>query len=162
MKIHKFIENKSPFVTVYATDVLSNNINLEEFVNSEIETIRNDINMKLSESSSLVINNKSAANLVYVDYNGYKHKVIWISSKYSVFRVSYYAEKEQYLAYIASVMEMVNSFRIDEPSVRMSTEKLEIQKSVDVDNPLQILKIRFAKGEITEEQFLRMRSILEE
>lgn len=160
VKIRKFIENKSPYVTVYCTEVPSTDLKPEEIVNSEIQAIRNDINMTVSESSSLVIDNKPAANLVFVDYNGYKHKVIWITSNDAVFKISYYAEKGQYLEDLPSVMEVIDSFKMGERSMRPSPKKLEDQKSVDADNPLTILKIRFAKGEITEEQYERMRKIL--
>jgi hypothetical protein len=127
-----------------------------------METVRNDANMSVVESSNLVIDNKPAATLVYVDYNGYKRKVIWIQSNDIVYKISYYVEKGQYLEFLPAVDEMVKSFKVGNPSPNVSTEILENQKRIDLEHPLKILMTRFAKGEITEEQYKRMRSILNE
>jgi hypothetical protein len=162
VKIRKFVENKSPFVTVYVTDIQSSNLDSQALVNREMETVRNDANMSVVESSNLVIDNKPAATLVYVDYNGYKRKVIWIQSNDIVYKISYYVEKGQYLEFLPAVDEMVKSFKVGNPSPNVSTETLENQKRIDLEHPLKILMTRFAKGEITEEQYKRMRSILNE
>ena len=55
---------------------------------------------------------------------------------------------------------MVRSIQIGDPSPKVSTEKPENQKRANLEHPLMILMTRFAKGEITEEEYKKMRAIL--
>ena len=47
------------------------------------------------------------------------------------------------------------------PTIILSSLKSKPISSPDIDDPLRVLKIRFAKGEITKEQYEDMRKMLE-
>jgi uncharacterized membrane protein len=57
---------------------------------------------------------------------------------------------------------MIESFQIVNKIMTLSTDKQPEQKSQGSQDPLLILKRRFARGEITEEEYQRMRKILED
>ncbi|NVM35266.1 MAG: SHOCT domain-containing protein [Candidatus Lokiarchaeota archaeon] len=70
---------------------------------------------------------------------------------------------EKQRGYIEEIMDqqMIPLIRISiQESIRQIEE--EETKSEGPKDPLQILKIQFAKGEISEEEYLRKKKILEE
>jgi PsbP-like protein/Short C-terminal domain len=160
VEFRSLLESKSPFVTLYINDIDSKHTSFQDFVNKEIEDRKNDSKMSIIESSTIVVNDKPAVKLVDVEYEGYKRMVTWIPSDKVVYEISYSCQQEQYLDYLPIVEEMVNSFQISNFTLSLSSESHKTAESKDED-PLLILKRRFAKGELDEEEYLRMRKILE-
>jgi uncharacterized membrane protein len=78
-----------------------------------------------------------------------------------VYEISYSTEQGQYLEHLPIVEQMVNSFQLIKHTNAMSNMESKMTNSKNEDNPLAILKRRFATGEITEEEYKRMRHILE-
>ena len=123
----------------------------------------NDQNLSLVDLSDVVIANRHGIKLVDVENQGYKRMVHWISSNGQVFELSYESNQSEYQEHLVDVETMINSFELDSPAaIEMETKLLELEKSDNQEDPLVILKIRFAKGEISEEEFKRMRSMLED
>ena len=163
VEFRMLIERKPPSFTIYVTDLESLGISFEDFVTKEIEDVINDSNLSLIETSDTVIANRPGIKLVDVENQGYKRMVHWISSKNNIFELSYASEQSKYSEYLSDVDSMINSFElidgITTVTEGLQTEKIDNQEYQD--DPLVILKRRFAKGEINEEEFKRMRSVLE-
>jgi hypothetical protein len=159
----RLIESEFPSVTIYIDDIKSKGISFEDFVTKEIEDVVNDQNLSLIEISDVVIANRHGIELVDVENQGYKRMVHWISSNGVVFELSYESKQSEYQENLADVQNMVYSFELDSPveEIKMETKLLESDKIDNQEDSLMILKRRFAKGEISEEEFKRMRSILE-
>jgi uncharacterized membrane protein len=47
------------------------------------------------------------------------------------------------------------------PTIAQSSRQIKNRSSRDSNDPIRVLKIRFAKGEIAEEQYEEMRKMLE-
>ena len=86
--------------------------------------------------------------------------VYWIPFNNTVFELTYSSEQSHYLEYLSLVQEIINSFEFIE-ATRISIEELERKEIDNQEDPLVILKRRFAKGEINEEEYQRMRKIIE-
>ena len=156
-------EREPPSVTIYINDINSKGKSFEDFVTKEIEDVVNDQNLSLVDLSDVVIANRHGIKLVDVENQGYKRMVHWISSNGQVFELSYESNQSEYQEHLVDVETMINSFELDSPAaIEMETKLLELEKSDNQEDPLVILKIRFAKGEISEEEFKRMRSMLED
>lgn len=160
VEFRMFIENKAPFVTVYITDLKSRNLSFKDFANKEFEEIRNDENMLIEEFSDPVPENKSAAKLVYGDYHGYKRMVTLIPSNGIAFKISYYNEQKMYQESLPLVEKMMDSFEILEAKTKIIVDEQE-KETTDKEDPLVILKRRFARGEIDENEYERIRKILD-
>lgn len=156
-------ESEPPSVTIYINDINSKGKSFEDYVTKEIEDVVNDNNLSLIDISDVIIANRHGIKLVDVENQGYKRMVHWISSNGLVFELSYESNQSEYQEHLVDVETMINSFELDSPAVgiEMETKLLEPDKSDNQEDPLVILKIRFAKGEINEEEFKRMRSMLE-
>ena len=155
--------SEPPSVTIYINDINSKGKSFEDFVTKEIEDVVNDQNLSLIDISDVVIANRHGIKLVDVENQGYKRMVYWISSNGQVFELSYESNQSEYQEHLADVETMINSFELDTPveGINMETNLLEQDKNDNQDNPLMILKRRFAKGEISEEEFKKIRSVLE-
>lgn len=161
VEFRSLLESKPPFVTLYINDIDSKHTSFQDFVDKEIEDRKNDSKMSIIESSTIVVNDKPAVKLVDVESEGYKRMVTWIPSDKAVYEISYSCRQEQYLDYLPIVEEMVNSFQLVQGTIKITDEEAKSPKSTDVTDPLMILKRRFARGEIGENEYKRMRQILE-
>ena len=63
-----------------------------------------------------------------------------------VYEISYLAKDTEYLKYLSLVEKMINSFEIIS-SEKMVVTKLETEQNFSDQDPLVILKRRFARGE---------------
>jgi Short C-terminal domain len=160
VEFRTLIESKPPFVTLYLNDIDSKHTSFQDFVNKEIEDVKNDSRTSIIESSNALVNDKPAEKLVDVEYDGYKRMVTWRPSDKIVYEISYSCQQGQYLHYLSTVDEMVKSFQISNDRLSLSNESPKTAESKDED-PLLILKRRFAKGELDEDEYLRMRKLLE-
>jgi hypothetical protein len=159
VEFRTFIENKAPFVTVYVTNLKSRNLSFKSLVNKEFGEVKDDQNMLIDKLSDSNIEDKSIAKLVYSDYHGFKRMVILIASNEIAFKISYYNEQKRYQESLPLVDKMINSFEMFEAKTKVSINKHE--KENNNEDPLVILKRRFAKGEISEEDYERMRQVLD-
>jgi hypothetical protein len=158
-------QNEPSSVTIYIDDIKSKGISFEDYVTKEIEDVVNDQNLTLIDLSEVVIANRLGIKLVDVEYQGYKRMVHWINSNGVVVELSYESNQSEYQQHLVDVESMINSFELDSPveeiRMEMETRQLESDKSDNQEDPLVILKRRFAKGDISEEEFKRVRTILE-
>jgi uncharacterized membrane protein len=96
----------------------------------------------------------------------YKQMVTWTKVEDKVYEISYSARYGQFMKYLSLVEEMLQSFQLANSSKTVSniTESSNAHTQQDTptaDDPAVILKRRFAIGEITEEEYQRMRKILD-
>jgi hypothetical protein len=164
VEFRKKIEGEPPFVTVYVNNLEPDHSSFKDFVIKETLSSQNDPNISILESIDLEIANMPAAKLVDVEYNdrhgGYKRMVVWISATNVVYEISYSTDQKRYPEYLPIVEKMLSSFQFVETKYTGKGNNYPKSESDDED-PLSILKKRFAKGELKEEEYLRMRKILE-
>jgi len=152
------IENSPPFVTVYINDVEPKHNSFQSFVDDEKKEVQHDPKSSIIEFSNLLVANVPSMRLIDVEEEGYKRMVTWIPSVNRVYEISYSNKQEQFLDHLSVAEDIIHSFKIIDAIVPTNNE--QSQRANSRDDPLLILKIRFAKGEITEEEYERMRSIL--
>ena len=161
VEFRMYVDDEPPFVTIYINNLGTKNMSFQQFIDQEIEDIKNDSKISLVESSNIVISNSDGVKLVDVDSkDNTKRMVVWISSEDKAYEISYIIEERRYMEYLPIIEQMMNSFQIIEGTTKLDGVSQMI-KSEDEENPLMILKKRFAKGEINEEEYHRMRRTLE-
>jgi hypothetical protein len=94
----------------------------------------------------------------YVDENGIPQAPRFGLSSYMRETIRKLAS-ELYLRVVSEKRESIRFSSIADNNIRQPPNKKPIS-SQDIDDPLKILKIRFAKGEITKEQYEDMRKML--
>ena len=161
VEFRRFIENKPPFVTIYINEIREKNISVEHYINEGIKELENDPTVTILEKSEKITENNSGTMLVDVDTNGYKRMVFWVPSVDKVYELSYSTIQEQYLENLPVVENMMKSFEVLEKTMEQAVGKPVLNITTDEPDPLVILKRRFAKGEISEEEYQRMRTIIE-
>lgn len=161
VEFRRFIENKSPFVTIYVNAIHEKNISAEHYINEGIKELENDPTVTILENSEKVCGNNSGTMLIDVDTNGYKRMVFWVPFLDKVYELSYSTVQEQYLENLPDVENMFKSLEIIE-TIKQQVEKPVANNTLDETDPLVILKRRFAKGEINEEDYQRMKHVLQE
>jgi hypothetical protein len=165
------IENKSPFVTLFVNTLSNDSMSLREFVDKEIDELKNDFREYIQEEfTNTVIRDSPALKLVYSDEKSiiknsrhiYKELIIWTKIENKVYEIRYLAKQPDYLNYLPLVEKMINSFQIIQ-QVNSDMKFTNMGKNIETDNedPLIILKRRFARGEITQEEFERMKRIIQ-
>ena len=156
------IESKPPFVTIYLNDLDPNHISFKNFVDEEIKDIKNDHNISILEFSDTTVANISSVKLTDVEYEGYKRMITWVPADNRVYSISYSSNQKEFLDHLPVVESMINSFELtNSTGPKISEVSVETDSKKDSnDDSLIILKRRFAKGEITEEEFVRMHSVL--
>jgi Short C-terminal domain len=87
--------------------------------------------------------------------------VYWLPFNKKVYEIYYNTKKEHYSDDLPTAESIMNSFRIVKESAKPSNDKKETTQVAE-STPLEILKKRFAMGEITEEDYQRMKRILQE
>jgi hypothetical protein len=165
------IENKSPFVTLFVNTLSNDGMTLREFVDKEMGELKNDFRDYIQEEfTNTVVGDSPAFKLVYSDEKSliknsrdiFKELIIWTKNENKVYEIRYLAKQPDYLSYLPLVENMINSFQIisqfDEQTIDKDTQNM---KKRDDEGPLVILKRRFARGEITEEEYTRMRRLIE-
>jgi hypothetical protein len=174
VEFRETLEAKPPFVTIYGDTHLNPNISLKEYIdkevnNSSIESIDVDT-IQLTETQ---IGNNLAYQMFFMEGKTsveHKHKVknmaIWTKIEDKICEIVYSARHEQFMKYLPLVEKMKGSFQFINKKEQKSNviESIEGEigdKDSSSDDPLLILKRRFARGEITEGEYLRMRKILE-
>gem|GEM_PF-1424973 len=153
------IEDKPPFVTLYLTELGSRYDSFESFFDHEKKEVQDDPKYSIIEISDVVVANKPSIKLVDVEYEGYKRMVTFVPENNKIFEISYSSKQEQFKEYLPVVNEIINSFQTIDSTPIPATANIATNTKED---PLLILKIRFARGEITEEQYKRMRSIVDD
>jgi hypothetical protein len=156
VEFRKCIEDMSPFVTVYVNNLNGKNMSSSNYINEGIKELEKDLTTSVLEQTEIVIGNNSGIKLVDVDRSGYKRMVFWIPSDDTVYEITYTSKQEQYLEDLPVVENMMNSFQILQKTAKQSDEKPKTRQTTDEPDPLVILKRRFAKGEITEEDYQRI------
>lgn len=156
-------DSESPSVTIYVDYIKSKGISFEDYVTKEINEVVNDQNLSLIEISDVVIANRHGIKLVDAEYHGYKRMVHWMDHNGVVFEISYESSQSEYQEHLADAEFIINSFELDSPveGIKLETKPLGPDKNDNEDNSLVILKRRFVMGEISEDEFKRMRAILE-
>jgi hypothetical protein len=165
------IENKSPFVTLFINTLSNDDMSLREFVDKEMDELKNDFQDYIQEElTNTVVGDSPAFKLVYSDEKSiiknsrdiFKELIIWTKNENKVYEIRYLAKQPDYLSYLPVVENMINSFQIigqvDDKTIDKDTQNI---KKTDDEVPLVILKRRFARGEITEEEYTRMRRLIE-
>jgi hypothetical protein len=160
VEFRKTIEDRSPFVTIYMEQLSSKDKSAVNYISDGIKEIKNDASVSILEQSEIVKCNNSGIRLVDVDQSGYKRLVYWIPSNDKIFEISYSTEQEQYLEHLSVVEDMINSFQIVQATEQ--PRKIETIENTTEFNALDILKKRFASGEISEEDYVRMKRVLQE
>jgi hypothetical protein len=164
------IENKSPFVTLFINKLPKDDISLREFVDKEMDELRKDSrNFSTTEFTSTVLGETPAHKLVYSEDRSindkrdsvYTEMIIWTKIGDKVYEIRYSAKKPDYMRYLPLVDHMINSFKMVRKAEEPTSETEAEQKASDTEEPLVILKRRFARGEISEEEYERMRRIIE-
>ena len=153
------IEDKPPFVTLYLTELGSRYDSFESFFDHEKKEVQDDPKYSIIEISDVVVANKPSIKLVDVEYEGYKRMVTFVPENNKIFEISYSSKQEQFKEHLPVVNEIINSFQTIDSTPIPATANIATNTKED---PLLILKIRFARGEITEEQYKRMRSIVDD
>lgn len=165
------IENKSPFVTLFINKLSNGDMSLREFVEKEIGELKKDFRDYIQEEfANTVVGDSPAFKLVYSDEKSiiknsrdiFKELIIWTKIENKVYEIRYLAKQSDYFNYLPVVDGMINSFQIIRQATGDSKNK-SIEKLIktDVEDPLIILKRRFARGEITQEQYEKMKRIIE-
>jgi hypothetical protein len=169
VEFRKVIENKAPFVTVYVNNLGSKYKSLGDFVDEQIQNIKNDSTTAIVERSNVMINGNQGIKLIDVDkklawddHDVYKRMTVWIFGTDKVYEISYSTKEAQYNEYLPTAERIIDSFQFMEGTTRIQTEWLESPKSKVTEEPLIILKRRFASGEINEEEYSRMLRLLED
>jgi len=161
VEFRKAIEDKAPFVTIYINELNEKDNSAEKYISEGISQLESDDSATILERSDVLLGNNSGVRLVDIDKDGYQRMVYWIPSNDKVYEISYITKKEQYSDDLPIAERIMNSFRIVKESTKPSSggmEKIQVSEST----PLEILKKRFATGEITEEDYQRMKRILQE
>ena len=161
VEFRKFIENETPFVTIYVNILDGRSTLPSDYVEEGIKELEKDITTTILEQTETVIGNHLARKIIDVDTSGYKRMVVWVPLADKVYELSYSTKQQQYLEDLPVVENMINSFQIFPQTREQSYEKIETRQGAEESDPLVILKIRFAKGEITEEDYQRMKRVLQ-
>jgi hypothetical protein len=145
---------------------------LREFVDKEMSELENDSSGYIQEEfTNTVVGDNPAFKLVYSDEKSiidnsesvYTELITWTKIDNKVYEKRYLVKKPDYLNYLSLVKHMIDSFQIinevNEKPLEIDS-KQEIRET-DGEDPLVILKRRFARGEITQEEYERMRRIIE-
>lgn len=146
-------------MTVYVNDLNKENVSAEEYIRLGITQLENDHSVTIIEQKEAPVGNRSAVRLVDSDGEGYQRMVYWIPSNDKVFEIAYNTKKEYYLDDLEIAESIINSFKEIEGSVRDTNNEDELTQ-ITGSSPLDILKKRFATGEINEEDYLRMKRVL--
>lgn len=166
------IENQAPFVTIFINSLAKKDVSLREFVDKEMDDLRNDsLGFNQEEFSNTVLGDYPAIKLLYSDEKSiidkpegvYTELIIWTKVSDKVYEIRYSVKKPDYLKYLPQVMQMINSFQIigKVGETPMEIDTVQEKMTTDVENPIVILKRRFARGEITEQEYERMRKIIQ-
>jgi len=160
VEFRKTVEDKPPFVTVYINAPNEKSISAEKYISDGISQLENDASVTILDLTEILIDSNAGTRLVDIDKDGYKRMVYWISSGDKVYEISYYTKKGHYSDDLPAAERIMNSFQFLKKSVQHASNRgATIQSSES--KPLDILKKRFATGEITEEEYQRMKQILE-
>ena len=151
------IENEPPFVTVYVNTLESKHDSFQNFVDQEKKEVEDDHKFSVIEYSETVVASIPSKRLIDVEYEGYKRMVTWTPLENKVYEISYSSKQHEFSHYLNTVEEMINSFQptTPDPFSNQSFEGTDIK-----EDPLLVLKLRFAKGEISEQEYERIYSIL--
>ena len=173
VQFREVVVNKPPFVTIYINRLQDTNISLQAFVDMEMVELRKDsMDVRTVQFKDTVLGGKPARQLLFFENMAkgdpdriYKQMITWTKVEDKVYEISYSARYGQFMKYLSIVEEMIQSFQLSNSSETVSnnTELPEAQTeqvTPSSDDPLLILKRRFAIGEITEEEYQRMRKIL--
>ena len=92
----------------------------------------------------------------------YRELITWTKIDNMVYEIRYLVNKSDYLYYLPMVNHMINSFQIIN-KVKGNPMEIGSEEEIKTDDedPLIILKRRFARGAITQEEYERMRRIIE-
>lgn len=164
------IENKSPYITVFVSAPQSEDISLREFADKEIDELRKNPQGYIQEEYiDTVLGNNPALKLIYTDARSindkpdavYREMIVWTKFGKMIYEVRYLAKKSEYLEHKPLVEHIMNSFQIIDEGSESKIEKERTIDTVNNEDPVLILKRRFARGEITETDYQRMKRILE-
>lgn len=168
VQFRETVENKPPFVTIYINRLQDGGKSLEAFVENELKELKNDsMGVEKIQFRDRELGGKPARELLFFENIGkgdpdkvYKQMIVWANIDSKVYELSYSARYHQFMNYWATVEKMIDSFQFintEEVAPDLPTE----QGKESSEAPLLILKRRFALGEITEEEYQRMKKILE-
>jgi hypothetical protein len=169
VEFRRLIENKAPFVTIYVNTIESKYKSFSDFVDKQIEDITSDSTTTIIERSNIVIGDDLGTKLVDVDKKWtwddnepYKRMTVWIFGTDNVYEICYSNKESQYNEHLQSVEKMISSFQLIKEKEDIPLEAIEDPKLKEKEDPLIILKRRFAKGEISEEEYKRALRLLKE
>ncbi len=171
-QFREVVENKPPFVTIYINRLKDVKTSLQAFVDMEMGELRKDsMDINTVQFKDTVLGGKPARQLLFFENivkgeRAYKQMITWTKVEDKIYEISYSARYGQFMKYLSVVEEMIQSFQLANTNETVSNkEELPDAQSEQVtcitDDPLLILARRFAMGEITADEYQRMRKILE-
>ncbi|MDP9304762.1 MAG: SHOCT domain-containing protein [Thermoproteota archaeon] len=143
---------------------------MREFADKEIDELRKNPQGYIQEEYiDTVLGNNPALKLIYTDARlindkpdaVYREMIVWTKFGKMIYEVRYLAKKSEYLEHKPLVEHIMNSFQIIDEGSESKIEKERTIDTVNNEDPVLILKRRFARGEITETDYQRMKRILE-
>ena len=94
-------------------------------------------------------------------YSNYLQMIIWIKQDDRVYEISYSDRKEHFSKILDKVEKMAESLRfVKNQKLLQSGGRTEVSIT-NSEDPILILKRRFAMGEINDEEYQRIRKMLE-
>ena len=177
VEFREVIKEEHPFVTLFINLLGDNNISVKEFIDKEVKmSSLESIDTNTIQLTETQIGGNPAHQMFYMEAKKaerpediIKYMVIWTKTDDKIYEITYCAESYRFTKYLPLVEKMLQSFEFiksgdmttENADQEQQTSSTEEQRIGDLEDPLLILKRRFALGEITEQEYQRMRKILE-